>query len=372
MRYSTGVPPGGRFSTVLFLLYRPRSYKRGSVMTRARSRKGFTLIELLVVIAIIAILIGLLVPAVQKVREAAARMSCTNNLHNIVLAAHNHESTTGYLPIGVNDANVGALCHMLPYLEQDNVFKNFFLENPATRYWWQWPANRPPSTGLTTIPPPPAPQTQYGGQALIKSLLCPSAVSPEADTTVLLLSPQTDGTNWTVSNKFGGLSGGFTFSGAPGSIVLNRTNYLGMGGYPLFDAGDGVPGRYKGIFGTKRTKITDVTDGSSNTIMFAEYSSAYVNFGTGNILTGPCAGTFAGGFIYTYWSPDKYNGSPYPPTDPDFGPGPLHWYQFGSKHTGIFNVAMADGSVSNLKSNIDYTVWVYLGGMADGRVVNNN
>src|SRR5258708_3892156 len=138
-------------------------------MTKLRSRKGFTLIELLVVIAIIAILIGLLVPAVQKVRESASRLQCSNNLKQVGLALHNYHDTMGHFPEGVTltwgpNWYWSWMARTLPFIEQDNIYRvstawanNSALDptggNSQYSPWgafWLTPVNPPENPGLGT------------------------------------------------------------------------------------------------------------------------------------------------------------------------------------------------------------------------------
>jgi prepilin-type N-terminal cleavage/methylation domain-containing protein len=220
-------------------------------MVHAKRRLGFTLIELLVVIAIIAILIGLLLPAVQKVRDAAARTQCQNNLKQIGLALHNYHGTYGSFPDGIAYKYPyhfwSWMAQMMPFYEQDNLWKQadaFARSGNPSGYpytWWPWgdfwdspqtPAN--PALGVT-----------------IKSLICP------ADTRQSLQMSGTD-------------------AGIYAGSKVAFTGYLGNAGSGK--NGGGNSGPFDGVLDFKGSSprramhfaFGDITDGTSNTLMVGE------------------------------------------------------------------------------------------------------
>jgi len=224
------------------------------------ARSGFTLIELLVVIAIIAILIGLLLPAVQKVREAAARMSCTNNLKQIVLASHNYEGVYGTLPSGLEEnpaspgsgsnSLIGTLANLLPYIEQQNAYNLIppaMLDPSYSGLWWG-------SIGLGANGP-----AVTAARANIKTYLCPSDSGQFAQQNGSFIGLTIDAN---FLNGYYNANGGNAASGPP---PAGRSNYIGCAGE--FGALYPYPGVY---YLNSKTRMTDITDGTSNTIAFGE------------------------------------------------------------------------------------------------------
>jgi prepilin-type N-terminal cleavage/methylation domain-containing protein len=244
-------------------------------------RRAFTLIELLVVIAIIGILIALLLPAVQKIREAAARMSCSNNLHQIGLALHNyHDANNSFPPYGFdfpsppnpknpyNPQTQGhsALGLLLPYIEQGNI-----LNLVNANYSVIDPANLPPPLGVS-----------IGGQTQIKVYQCPSAPTRMSDYGPYFAQAIP------------------SMRGVP--LLLGITDYAPVQGIDSSFAArccpSGTVSGNTGVMGTKSSKprFADMADGTSNTIMVVEAAGRQDVYARGKVVaTGVPALLYPGG-----------------------------------------------------------------------------
>ncbi|MGH7172194.1 MAG: DUF1559 domain-containing protein [Gemmataceae bacterium] len=304
-----------------------------------RKGTGFTLIELLVVIAIIAILIGLLLPAVQKVREAAARSQCTNNLKQIALASHNFESTFGHLPPGTlsdppgqaisfNYQYYGTLALLLPFMEQNNIYNQF---------------GTPPNLNVT-MPGNNWWNTNAWNASFyrIKNFECPSDTAYNGQTIYVLLDSQSCGGGC-------GYLEAWEFGGNP-PYNFGVTNYLSvMGGMGKLNNGwDLWAGIYYTQSAVSMAQLTGA-DGSANTLAFGENAT----------LAGQLAGNGSYGFAWI--------GAGAMPTA--YGFLPAGWWTFSSMHTGgVINFAMGDGSVHGIMKNANTSTVNNAAGWADGQV----
>jgi prepilin-type N-terminal cleavage/methylation domain-containing protein/prepilin-type processing-associated H-X9-DG protein len=316
-------------------------------------RRAFTLIELLVVIAIIAVLIGLLLPAIQKVRQAAARVQCANNLKQIGLAIHNYQTANSALPPSHN-ATDGWPAMILPYMEQDNVYSRYTL-----------------GIGFDL------PQNQAAITFQVPSFICPSAPGL-AGVFQINQSPNQYGTTATLPGPMGLIDYGAVNQVFDGFYIANGLPV--PAGYPNPCLGPLQP--------NTPTPITWVTDGTSNTIMIAEDAAQPTSYVLGkpvsttrppgkNVIKTEGIGTptpdwgwgdpgFAysingcdpkNGFIIQHDGPtaglvsDGGSGFVKPSGTPVFinGNNNGELYSF---HTGGVNVVFADGSVHYLSASM--------------------
>jgi prepilin-type N-terminal cleavage/methylation domain-containing protein/prepilin-type processing-associated H-X9-DG protein len=327
----------------------------------SRARCGFTLIELLVVIAIIAVLLGLLLPAVQKVREAANRMRCANNLKQLALACHHYHGDYGYLPPGgvfnpPGDTRYnqgGWTLYVLPYMEQENVFQqvpNLGVPNQnavidainAGLLPSKLPYLRCPSDGdlldrpLTNYAGSQGPQCWHGAFCGAQYDLYQKYCNGTSDNPPQPLNPP-------------------TYPGYTASPNLGRT----------LDAS-----QVRGMFGTYGAPINfaSATDGLSNTLLLGENlpsqnqsrNGHWAGAGPGRALT-----TIIPINHYTDYlgadgctvAPDRYY------ANANMADG------FKSRHPSGANFALADGSVRFISQTIDHQTYQYLGCRNDGQVV---
>ena len=329
---------------------------------RVPRRPAFTLIELLVVIAIIGILIGLLLPAVQKARETAARVKCTNNLKQLGLALMSYEGVYHQLPPAGRSYgwttryssapsqaqadpvayNLNGLVLLLPYLEQTNLYSQFNF-NAAF-------GNACPATGA-----PYCCSTPPNGSALASPDAVASGNAKLAQTKLPVFRCPSDPGNPILDNNV-------DYSAAPG-YPSAKTNYdfcVSSDYYP--NAWRYEATNFRRMFGeNSTTRLGDVTDGTSNTIAFGEQ--------TLNVHNGRCTGWAFRGWVQVGVNPaEGINIWVYPTKPPLQLPvgTSASWSYPGSLHTGGANLCLADGSVHFIAQTTSTTVLNQLAATADG------
>ena len=287
---------------------------------RQSGRRGVNLIELLVVIAILSVLIGLLLPAVQKVREAAAQVRCRNNMRQIALATHHYHDTMQYLPYDslINGAGYGPqtrawswLALLLPYLEQEALYRQ---------------ANIPVNTLY---------QSREAVAVQVPIFLCPSdSFSAQG--------PRDDAADLGMWNPPFILAGQTNYKGVGGSNWAwgeSRWRHVGANGkINGHTDGDGLFYRSDYVY---RKSFSAVTDGLSNTFMIGEAlpeKSKWCSWPYANNAVGTCA---------IAPNATQVDGQPFDPWD---------WedtYGFASRHRGGLHFAFADGSIRFIRDSID-------------------
>jgi prepilin-type N-terminal cleavage/methylation domain-containing protein len=340
-----------------------------------RPKRAFTLIELLVVIAIIAVLIGLLLPAVQKVREAANRTTCTNNLKQIGLATHSCQDAYGNLPAicgpyptptsngykldGTTQRGVGTpLIFLLPFLEQKDLFNQMLIPSSASD---SSPLGWADSQHSYTIP--------------VKSYICPSDPSIGPNNSC----PQNPGTPYAAATSY-----------AANALVFDRCTFTpGTGTTPpsakIANAGklglewDGTPVQ---PFYYARIPA-DIPDGTSNTVFFTEKytfcASATAKYSSGQ-CTGPggqldCGGDNWSDPLLDFFAP-VYNDLPAGVIDTTYTPQIQPNFKLNcdptrpsSAHAGVIMVTMGDGSVRAVSGTVNPTTWLLANVPNDGQAV---